>query len=83
MNSSATNAKMVRFVPELASEYAKYPMKQSRWLDPKEKDPSSAVNDMCRSKDTTGGFTRKYKFDHPTKKNVSNSLLFWVKFYYE
>jgi hypothetical protein len=37
--SDATNAKMVRFVPELASEYAKYPMKYSRWFDPKEKDP--------------------------------------------
>jgi hypothetical protein len=38
-NADATNAKMVRFVPELASEYAKYPMKHARWFDPKEKDP--------------------------------------------
>lgn len=34
----ATNAKMVKFLPELASTYAKYPMKHHRWFDEKEKD---------------------------------------------
>jgi hypothetical protein len=36
---AAVNAKLVNFVPELASEYAKYPMKRDRWLDPKETGP--------------------------------------------
>ena len=34
-----TNRKLVKFCPELASEYAKYPMQHARWLDPKETDP--------------------------------------------
>jgi len=33
------NAKMVKFVPELASDYARYPLKRDRWLEPKEKGP--------------------------------------------
>ena len=35
----ATNAKLVKFVPELSSDYAKYPMTRDRWLSAKEKGP--------------------------------------------
>jgi hypothetical protein len=33
------NRKMKRFVPELESEYATYPLQRTRWLDLKEKGP--------------------------------------------
>jgi hypothetical protein len=38
IKADTMNAKFVKYVPELASEYAKYPMSYPRWLDPKEKD---------------------------------------------
>ena len=34
-----TNRKMAKYCPELASEYAKYPMQRAKWLKPKETDP--------------------------------------------
>ena len=34
-----TNRKMAKYCPELASEYAKYPMQRAKWLDPRELDP--------------------------------------------
>lgn len=33
------NQSMIKFFPELASPYAKYPMKHERWYDPTEKGP--------------------------------------------
>lgn len=33
------NRSMVKFLPELSSEYAKYPMKHDRWYDPNEVAP--------------------------------------------
>ena len=33
------NRKLSKYCPELASEYAKYPMQYTRWLNPKEIDP--------------------------------------------
>lgn len=35
----AMNAMMVKFIPELASEYARYPMQHDRWYDGKETGP--------------------------------------------
>jgi len=34
-----TNAKMVRFCPELASQYAKYPLQGKQWMNPSAKSP--------------------------------------------
>jgi len=39
MADEETNRKLVKWCPELASEYGKYPLQYPRWLDPKEKDP--------------------------------------------
>jgi hypothetical protein len=39
MDAASINAKMAKFVPELVSAYALYPMKRVRWLDPKEIGP--------------------------------------------
>ena len=33
------NASLIEFLPELESEYSKYPMKHKRWLQPNEKGP--------------------------------------------
>lgn len=43
MPSSAqeTNRKLVKFVPELESDFARYPMSHPRWLDPREKTPDN------------------------------------------
>jgi hypothetical protein len=57
--ADATNAKRVRFVPELASEYAKYPMKHSRWLNPQGKD---SKGNPCFMKSTDAGPKRDYVF---------------------
>jgi len=39
-STEETNRLLQKWCPELDSQYAKYPMRFPRWLDPKEKDPT-------------------------------------------
>jgi hypothetical protein len=56
--ADVVNAKMAKFVPELASGYAKYPLNRDRWLNPDEKDPKG---EPCFVK---GGSREALKIDY-------------------
>ena len=45
------NQKMAKVCPELASSYAKYPLKQSRWLDPQDTGPKGEPCFMASQQD--------------------------------
>ena len=53
------NAIMIKFLPELDSEYAKYPMKYARWLDLGEKGPK---NEPSWMKKENTGIIKNYVF---------------------
>lgn len=55
----AMNEKMVRFVPELASDYAKYPMQHAAWSDPKGKAPKG---EKCYLKGPNTGLKMDYVY---------------------
>ena len=54
------NAIMVKFLPECDSDYARYPMKHSRWLTLGEKDPSGKPAWM--KKDFNQGVIKDYVY---------------------
>ena len=56
-NYDEINQKMVKFVPELASPYAKYPMARDRWLEPTEKTPSGRE---CYLQEPNAGMKEDY-----------------------
>jgi len=49
-----TNRKLVKYCPELASEYGRYPIKRVRWLDLKEKGPKGEKLFLRKPKDKDG-----------------------------
>ena len=63
------NSTLIEFLPELESEYSKYPMKHERWLQPNEKGPKG---EPCFVATTTEAEETKVKKDYTFCKKGPN-----------
>ncbi|OEU05874.1 hypothetical protein FRACYDRAFT_257642 [Fragilariopsis cylindrus CCMP1102] len=63
------NSSLVEFLPELESEYSKYPMKHKRWLQPNEKGPKG---EPCFVAATEANEETKVKKDYTFCKKGPN-----------